>query len=148
MVYRVVKTDAYLLCYISICSTLFDMSVLYHIPHKLCKVASKQELCIIGSNFIPEEVDLLLSVIDFLFPFSYFFFFFFDHPIKFAVAFQFEIKRFIRVFLAVTEWKSRATSAECMQQGISNFLLIGYWFVASPILIYRRIYFPFELFFI
>lgn len=144
MVYRVVKTDAYLLCYISICSTLFDMSVLYHIPHKLCKVTSKQEPCIVGSNFIPEEVDLFLSIIDFLF----LFFFFFDHPIKFAVTFQFEIKRLIRVFLAVTEWKSRATSAECVQQGISNFLLIGYSFVASAILIYRSIYFPFELFFI
>lgn len=98
MVYRVVKTDAYLLCYISICSTLFDMSVLYHIPHKLCKVASKQEPCIVGSNFIPEKVDLFLSIINFLF-----LFFFFDHPIKFAVTFQFEIKRLIRVFLAVTK---------------------------------------------
>lgn len=148
MVYRVVKTDAYLLCYISICSTLFDMSVLYHIPHKLCKVTSKQEPCIVGSNFIPEKVDLFLSIIDFLFLFSSFFFFSFDHPIKFAVTFQFEIKRLIRLFLAVTEWKSRATSAECMQQGISNFLLIRYSFIASPIVIYSSIYFPFELFFI
>ena len=55
MVYRVVKTDAYLPCYISICSTLLDTSVLYRGSHKLREVENKRGAAYRWKQFYPGE---------------------------------------------------------------------------------------------